>query len=69
MEKLISWLDEERGRRKRLAETLGILPGALSQWSQVPAIHAVKVAEVTGIPLHSLRPDVFPTPQAEKVAS
>lgn len=66
MEKLISWLDGERGRRTRLARTLGILPGALSQWTQVPATHAAKVSEVSGIPAHELRPDVFPTPKMEK---
>lgn len=62
MEKLISWLDGERGRRKRLAESLGILPGALSQWKRVPADRAEKVADITGIPAHELRPDVFRDP-------
>ncbi len=63
MEKLITWLDGERGRRKRLADSLGIRPGALSQWSQVPATQAMKVAAITGIPAHELRPDVFMVPE------
>lgn len=62
MEHLIAWLDAERGRRKRLAEHLEIFPGALSQWNQVPATRATEVSDFTGIPLHDLRPDVFPTP-------
>lgn len=67
MHKLITWLDEKRGRRGDLAAALKITPGALSQWTQVPATRATEVSAVTGIPLHELRPDVFPAP-VEQVA-
>jgi DNA-binding transcriptional regulator YdaS (Cro superfamily) len=65
MEHLIAWLNEERGRRKALAETLGMYPSALSQWSQVPADKALAVEAATGIPRYDLRPDVYgPAPRA-----
>lgn len=65
MEHLITWLDEQRGRRGELAAALRITSGALSQWKQVPADRAVAVEGVTGISRHLLRPDVFgPMPEA-----
>lgn len=65
MEHLIAWLNEERGRRKTLAETLGMYPSALSQWSQVPADKALAVEAATGISRYDLRPDVYgPAPKA-----
>ena len=63
MEKLLIWLSEERGRKQQLAKRLGVYASALSQWSQVPATRAADVSAVTGIPLHELRPDVFPAPK------
>ncbi|UJW87920.1 helix-turn-helix domain-containing protein [Devosia sp. SL43] len=69
MENLIKWLDEKRGRRGDLTRALKITPGALSQWSQVPATRATEVSAVTGIPLHELRPDVFPAPKSEGAAA
>lgn len=59
MEKLIAWLDGERGRRVSLANALRIFPSALSQWKQVPSERCLEVARVTGIPVHELRPDVY----------
>lgn len=62
MEHLIAWLNAERGRRQKLADALDIYASALSQWNQVPATRATEVSDITGIPLHQLRPDVFPVP-------
>jgi len=59
MEKLIAWLDGERGRRVSLASALGIFPSALSQWAQVPSERCLEVERVTGISRYELRPDVF----------
>ncbi len=59
MEHLLDWLNEQRGRRGRLAEVLSITPGALSQWTQVPANRVIEVEHATGISRHALRPDVF----------
>lgn len=58
MDKLISWLDAERGRRVLLAGALGIGPSALSQWTQVPADKVLVVEGVTGIQREQLRPDL-----------
>jgi DNA-binding transcriptional regulator YdaS (Cro superfamily) len=64
MNELKAWLDGERGRRTALAATLGITPGALSQWAQVPSERALDVERATGISRYSLRPDVFGQPEA-----
>lgn len=69
MNKLITWLNAKRGRRRELAAALNIFPSALSQWTQVPATQAEKVAEITGIPPHELRPDVFRAPSKEQVGA
>lgn len=59
MDKLLAYLDAERGRRLRLAEALKINPGAISQWIRVPAERLGEVSRATGIPPHELRPDIF----------
>lgn len=71
MEHLIKWLNEERGRRGKLAAALGITSGALSQWTQVPADRVIAVEASTGVSRHILRPDVFgtvPTPLRRRQA-
>lgn len=40
-----------------------ITPQAVAQWRQVPAGRVLKVEEVTGIPRHRLRPDLYPGPE------
>lgn len=47
-----------------VAKLVGISPQAVSQWDQVPALHAAKVAAASGVPAHELRPDIF-TPPAD----
>lgn len=59
MEKLLTYLNEERGRRNRLAAELRISPSAISMWTRVPAERVVDVERVTGIPRKELRPDIF----------
>ncbi len=59
MLRLLTYLNEERGRRIALATGLGILPSALSQWKQVPADRVLDVERLTGISRYDLRPDVF----------
>lgn len=61
MKALTIWLDEERGRRKRLAEALGIEPSAISQWPDVPPGRVLDIERITGVSRHDLRPDVFGT--------
>lgn len=69
METLITWLDEERGRRLRLAKAIKITPGALSQWDRVPADRVLAVEAATGVSRYDLRPDIYGAPaEAERVA-
>lgn len=58
MNKLLDYLNAERGRRKALAAHLGIFPSAISMWSQVPTEQVKKVAAHTGISARELRPDL-----------
>lgn len=56
---------------KDFAETVGVQDSAVSKWerSAVSTKKALKVHEVTGIPLHKLRPDIYPAPtQASEAA-
>jgi DNA-binding transcriptional regulator YdaS (Cro superfamily) len=59
MNALQIYLNQGRGRAVRLANTLGISPGAISQWDRVPAERVAEVEKVTGIPRDLLRPDIF----------
>lgn len=62
MSELRKYLDGERGRGSELARALEVTPGAVWQWadSQVPAERLFRIAEITKIPIKSLRPDMFP---------
>lgn len=59
MEALLAWLDNERGRRSKLAAHLKMYPSALSQWEQIPAERVVDVEKFTGIKREKLRPDLY----------
>lgn len=59
MEHLLAYLKANRGKQRELATFLKLYPSTVSQWKAVPAEHARKVAEFTGIPVEKLRPDVF----------
>jgi len=66
MDKLLEYLNAERGRRQRLAEGLDCSPSAISMWTQVPSDRLSDVARLTGIPAAELRPDLaglFATPE------
>jgi len=62
MEKLLEYLNAERGRRIALADALKIKPSAISQWDVVPLNRVVAIEGATGVPRHELRPDVFGPP-------
>lgn len=59
MDKLNTWIKAERGRLTKLALAIKVTPGAITQWSKVPADRVVKVSEVTDIPRQELRPDLY----------
>lgn len=51
---------EKRGNLTALADALGISKQAIVQWSEVPHPRVIAVEEFTGIPRHTLRPDLYP---------
>lgn len=55
-------LGRERGMKSKVARALEITPGAVSQWKQVSAEHAVVIERECGIPRHVLRPDLWEAP-------
>jgi hypothetical protein len=68
MEKLLEYLNAERGRRAKLAEALGISSAATSQWKEVPLDRVIQIEALTGISRYELRPDVFAVPVPAPVA-
>lgn len=60
MEKLLTYLNGERGRRNKLAAALKVSPSAISMWNgKVPIVRLGEVSKFTGIPMQDLRPDFF----------
>jgi DNA-binding transcriptional regulator YdaS (Cro superfamily) len=59
----------ERGLRLRVAKTLKITHGAVSQWRRVPVERVLDVEKITGIPRHVLRPDIYPPSDRETGAA
>jgi hypothetical protein len=45
-----------------IAKELGITRQAVSGWHAIPAEWVKKIAELTGIPPHQLRPDLYDAP-------
>jgi DNA-binding transcriptional regulator YdaS (Cro superfamily) len=52
------------GGTAKLARKLGIKSQAISQWRRCPPKRAMDVAKASGIPLHVLRPDLYPNGMA-----
>lgn len=46
-----------------LASAIGVWNTAVYQWRRVPARHLQAVADLTGLPLHELRPDIVRPPE------
>ena len=42
-----------------LAEHFGVSPAAVHQWTRVPVHHLKGMCELSGLPRHELRPDLF----------
>lgn len=52
------------GGPTKLADKLGVVPSAVTQWTKVPARHLPKIEHITGIPGRELRPDLYPADEA-----
>jgi DNA-binding transcriptional regulator YdaS (Cro superfamily) len=51
--------------QRALADLAGVTEARVSQWIsgvRVPAERCLAVSAATGIPLHDLRPDIYPPP-------
>lgn len=55
---------EKAGGPTALAKGLGIKMPSLYSWSRIPAERVGRVSEITGIPRHELRPDLWEPPAA-----
>jgi len=64
---LKSLLNERGLRLAGAAARVGVTRATLTRWAQgqVPAERAHALAEATGIPLHDLRPDLWPREAAQ----
>ena len=53
---------EAAGGLAGLAKPLGISIQAISQWDEVPPLRVLAVEQISGVPRHELRPDLYPEP-------
>ena len=55
------------GTLTELAGELGLTVSALSQWTNIPTEHVLKLERLTGVSRYKLRPDIFGAePRASK---
>lgn len=52
---------EEAGGPSKVAQHLGIVASAVTQWTRVPARHVPRLEALTGIPGREIRPDLYPS--------
>ncbi len=50
------------GGPTRVAEYLGVVPSAVTQWERVPSRHVPRLEALTGIPGRLIRPDLYKAP-------
>lgn len=48
--------------KTQLAAKLGLSRQAVQKWTQIPTKHVLVLEEMTGIPRHEMRPDIYPAP-------
>lgn len=56
------------GGTAALAKAIGITSQAISQWPKIPAERVPQVSDVTGLPPHLLRPDLYRRPAVNHAA-
>ena len=61
---ILDWRNERKLTQTEAAALVGIGQAAWAKWEkgQVPAEQCLKVHRLTDIPLHELRPDIYPAP-------
>lgn len=58
-DKAIELIRAERGLAVRVAEACGIDRAAVYQWERVPIARVYEVAELLGMSVEDIRPDIF----------
>jgi len=46
-----------------IAKKIGLSPAAVAKWERCPPWHVPAVSELTGVPRHVLRPDLYEAPE------
>ena len=60
------------GGPSKVGKQLGLHHASVIEWrktGQVPVAHVLRLEQITGIPRHQLRPDVYPAPEAASSAA
>lgn len=60
---------EAVGGPSRLADGIGLVPSAVTNWRRVPAERARAISDLSGVPLHRLRPDLWDAPVLSQPAA
>lgn len=70
MSTFVEHLHEHRGATARIAREMGVTHAAVRQWrtNGIPAERVLRLEELTGIPRHVLRPDIYPAPARRAAA-
>lgn len=61
----VDLLRSQRGLMSKVATACGITRAAVAMWKRIPADYVPKISEVSGIPRHELRPDLWEKPGRE----
>lgn len=51
---------EKAGGGAAVGRALGLTRQAIYQWTEIPPQHVLKLEEISGVPRHELRPDLYP---------
>lgn len=66
MKRSVSEIVALAGGNSVIGRAVGVTPQAVSQWiaaESIPASKVGRVAAMAGVPIHEVRPDLFPPPQ------
>lgn len=57
------------GGPSAVGRALGVSPQAVSQWSRVPPNRVIALENLSGVPRHRIRPDIYPAPSEREAQS
>jgi transcriptional regulator with XRE-family HTH domain len=67
---LTHWRKANGITQAELAAKMGVQDAAVTKWEKgkIPAERVLKLSEITRIPPHRLRPDLYPAPEMQGAA-